>query len=368
MTLITYLARVHFADRVLEEALYSELELNRYSRPLLVFESDSKGTESHERLYSGVPARSDVKQFVIKHDRSAGEICDDLLEEFKNHDGDVLIAFGSARAIAIAGVCFQILTDQHARKRRKSKKWLSSGPGFFAVPGVDGLPGLSYLKTWTKNPTGFCVKKISQPSVIICDPSLTLGEEPEATASAAVNALSRCMEAYLAQAYNPPADGIALDGIARIVGNLHEVLEEDSLEKRRELMAAGLGGALAEQKGSGLAQALCDTLALSVETEIDEGALKRILLPSVLELEDGSVSVARKDQIRTAIGVPANLSMREGLQEFLLDLPLPNTLAELGISEPDISESAKKLTTDVEVSVPSEYALRTMMEALFEPA
>ena len=55
MTLITYLSRVHFADGVLEVALSSELELNKRSRPLLVYEPDVVSNEFSERVIAGLP-------------------------------------------------------------------------------------------------------------------------------------------------------------------------------------------------------------------------------------------------------------------------------------------------------------------------
>ena len=45
MTLITYVTRVHFADGVLEEALWSEVEVNRKTRPLIVTDEAHLGSE-----------------------------------------------------------------------------------------------------------------------------------------------------------------------------------------------------------------------------------------------------------------------------------------------------------------------------------
>ena len=51
------------------------------------------------------------------------------------------------------------------------------------------------------------------PKAAICDPELTLGLPPALTAATGMDAIAHCMETFMAPAFNPPADGIALDGL-----------------------------------------------------------------------------------------------------------------------------------------------------------
>ena len=53
------------------------------------------------------------------------------------------------------------------------------------------------------------------PRAAICDPELTLGLPPLLTAATGMDAIAHCMETFMAPAVNPPADGIALDGLER---------------------------------------------------------------------------------------------------------------------------------------------------------
>jgi 4-hydroxybutyrate dehydrogenase len=53
------------------------------------------------------------------------------------------------------------------------------------------------------------------PKAAICDPELTLGLPPLLTAATGMDAVAHCMETFMAAPFNPPADGIALDGLAR---------------------------------------------------------------------------------------------------------------------------------------------------------
>jgi hypothetical protein len=53
------------------------------------------------------------------------------------------------------------------------------------------------------------------PKAALLDPELTLGLPPLLTAATGMDAIAHCMETFMAPAVNPPADGIALDGLAR---------------------------------------------------------------------------------------------------------------------------------------------------------
>jgi alcohol dehydrogenase class IV len=53
------------------------------------------------------------------------------------------------------------------------------------------------------------------PKTAVLDPALTLGLPPMLTAATGMDAIAHCMETFMAPAVNPPADGIALDGLTR---------------------------------------------------------------------------------------------------------------------------------------------------------
>ena len=53
------------------------------------------------------------------------------------------------------------------------------------------------------------------PKAAICDPELTLGLPGTMTAATGMDAITHCIEAFLTPGINPPADGVALDGLWR---------------------------------------------------------------------------------------------------------------------------------------------------------
>ena len=66
------------------------------------------------------------------------------------------------------------------------------------------------------------------PSIALCDPELTHGLPPLLTAATGMDALSHCLETYMASAVNPPADAIALDGLKRGVAAIRRAGSDGS--------------------------------------------------------------------------------------------------------------------------------------------
>ncbi len=58
------------------------------------------------------------------------------------------------------------------------------------------------------------------PSTAICDPELTCALSPELTAGTGMDALSHCVESFLATAFQPICDGIAVEGLRHVFKGL----------------------------------------------------------------------------------------------------------------------------------------------------
>src|SRR5204862_6385815 len=99
------------------------------------------------------------------------------------------------------------------------------------------------------------------PKAAICDPELTLGLPPMLTAATGMDAIAHCMETFMAHAVNPPADGIALDGLERGWGHIERATRDGSdREARWNMMSASMQGAMAFQKGLGCVHSLSHSL------------------------------------------------------------------------------------------------------------
>lgn len=173
------------------------------------------------------------------------------------------------------------------------------------------------------------------PKIAICDPELTLGLPAGLTAATGMDAIAHCIETFLAPAFNPPADGIALDGLWRAWRHIETAFHEPgNIEARANMMSASLQGALAFQKGLGCVHSLSHSLG-GINPRLHHGTLNAILLPAVIRFNRDAESVIREDKIARlgqAMGLPASQSVEDALLAKSRALQLPAGLAELGVT------------------------------------
>lgn len=365
MTLITYVTRVHFADGVLEEALWSELEVNRKKRPLVITDDAHLNSELFERLLGGLPLRTNAEVFSDIPDIPSESAVREIARLYTESDRDVLIAFGRNTAIDLAKLSRVAIAHNDPLERFSyhiggSRLIGDHLPDLYAVPSIFGLGAAVSAHAPVVLSTGertrlMCKKLI--PTVTICDPTLTLGAGPVESASAGADALARCLEAYLSPGYNPPADGIALDGLTRAIGNLHGVLENDNVHARREMMAASLNGALALQKGLGTIHAIGCALETVAARRLDPGALSRLLLPAVVQFNTDAAR-DKTNALRKILQTPRGIAPARSIAAFLQDLPLPDSLSEMGMSSAAVGQAADLAALDL-AAVKSARALRS---------
>ncbi|MBA4267087.1 MAG: 4-hydroxybutyrate dehydrogenase, partial [Comamonadaceae bacterium] len=99
------------------------------------------------------------------------------------------------------------------------------------------------------------------PKTALLDPELTLGLPPMLTAATGMDAIAHCMETFMAPAFNPPADGIGLDGLRRGWAHIERATKDgQDREARLNMMSASMQGAMAFQKGLGCVHSLSHSL------------------------------------------------------------------------------------------------------------
>jgi alcohol dehydrogenase class IV len=90
------------------------------------------------------------------------------------------------------------------------------------------------------------------------------------------------METFMASAFNPPADGIGLDGLTRGWAHIERaMLNGNDAEARRQLMSASMQGAMAFQKGLGCVHSLSHSLG-GINPRLHHGTLNAMFLPAVV--------------------------------------------------------------------------------------
>jgi hypothetical protein len=172
------------------------------------------------------------------------------------------------------------------------------------------------------------------PKAAICDPELTLGLPPMLTAATGMDAIAHCMETFMAPAFNPPADGIGLDGLTRAWAHIARATSNGSdLEARLNMMSASMQGAMAFQKGLGCVHSLSHSLG-GVDPRLHHGTLNAMFLPAVVRFNATAPSVQnehRLDRMAHAMGLKSGSDIPEAIKDMNAQLGLPSGLQAMGV-------------------------------------
>jgi 4-hydroxybutyrate dehydrogenase len=173
------------------------------------------------------------------------------------------------------------------------------------------------------------------PKTALLDPELTRGLPPLLTAATGMDAIAHCLETFMAPAVNPPADGIALDGLARGWSHIERATRDGSdMDARWQMMSASMQGAMAFQKGLGCVHSLSHSLG-GVNPKLHHGTLNAVFLPAVIRFNAAAESMQRDQRLQRiaqAIGLAHGNDVPEAITALNARLGLPAGLAEMGVT------------------------------------
>jgi 4-hydroxybutyrate dehydrogenase len=154
------------------------------------------------------------------------------------------------------------------------------------------------------------------------------------TAATGMDAIAHCMETFMSAAFNPPADGIALDGLARGWAHIERATRDGSdREARLMMMSASMQGAMAFQKGLGCVHSLSHSLG-GVNPRLHHGTLNAMFLPAVVAF-NASVESVQKEKRLARMAHAMNLSSANDIGAAIRDmnakLGLPSGLAAMKV-------------------------------------
>jgi 4-hydroxybutyrate dehydrogenase len=180
------------------------------------------------------------------------------------------------------------------------------------------------------------------PKGALCDPELTLGLPPFLTAATGMDAIAHCMETFMAPAVNPPADGIALDGLERAWAHIERATRDGGdREARFNMMSASMQGAMAFQKGLGCVHSLSHSLG-GANPRLHHGTLNAMFLPAVVQFNASAPTIVKErrlERMAHAMGLhrhesdsaDAAAAIAAAIRDMNRRLGLPSGLAELGV-------------------------------------
>lgn len=325
MSLIPYLTRIHFADRVLEDALPEEAGRLSLVRPLLLTDALGGRAELIERVECALPLNCVPERATAA--QPAGALA--VLAGERGCDGVLALGGGLAMTQALA----LAVRGQMPRLPVIALPTTTASLGLPEVP----LPAAAGA---ARAPCPV------MPAVVLCDPTLTTWAGPEITAASGMDVMVHCVETYLSTTWNPPADGMALDGLRRAGQALARAVRHGAdLDARREMLAAALNAGLAGQKGLGALHALARALEPRLPAGTPHGWLHAALLPAVLRF-NAPAAAECYPALAEALRLGPGAELGPALHSLGVSLGLPATLGGLALDSAACDSIAAEAAED----------------------
>lgn len=326
MTLITMHSRIHFANNILEEALRAEIDDRSQAACVLIYPASLAGSEFLSRTEEGLISCSTVNHCAIAPGQTKYQTSEQVAAYAETNPVDLIISMGSADAVIHGRKCRHAIGMQRYAATTWSKRGaanhLELGPEFFIIPGITGLPDPCLDTTGARRLKG------TLPTVIICDPSVIIEAEEMELACTITQTIGRCMTVLTADTFNPLADGLAIDALTRI-------REIKTNSNRRDLMAATLNAAIAQQKGPGFVEAFGYSFAKATGRSVDSALLHRVLLARML----ASTKSSNDEVIGRVLGLRPEMHLSDFVTRFWQDFQLPDNLRDIGMAWEEVSET-----------------------------
>lgn len=150
---------------------------------------------------------------------------------------------------------------------------------------------------------------------VFADPELTVNLPANITAWTGMDALTHCVEAFLAKGHHPIADGIALEGIRLAAGALEKAVKEPTnLSARGDMLMSSMMGAIAFQKGLGITHSCAH--ALSTVSDLHHGLANAVMIDHALAYNTQAVP-ERFVRMAEAVGLSGAEKSPEGFLRWL---------------------------------------------------
>ena len=340
MAFIYYVTQIQFEYGAIK-LLKQECERVGISRPLIVTDAGVKAAGILQKALDALPGLK-VAVFDQTPSNPTEAAVRAAAAVYKANDCDGLIAVGGGSAIDCAkGVAIAATHEgplkTYATIEGGSLKISERCAPLIAVPTTSGTGSEvargAILIVDDHRKLGFHSWHIV-PKAAICDPELTLGLPAKLTAATGMDAIAHCMETFMAPAFNPPADGIGLDGLQRGWAHIERATCDGAdREARLNMMSASMQGAMAFQKGLGCVHSLSHSLG-GVDPRLHHGTLNAMFLPAVVRFNASAESIQKENRLARmaqAMGLTSGSDIPDAISDMNARLGLPKGLAEMGV-------------------------------------
>jgi len=335
---ITYLSNIYFEiDSV--QLLPDILAQGHISHPLLVTDEGLVSLGMVDRL-----ALRDFALFSGVETNPTEESVLAGLNTYQANNCDGVIALGGGSPMDCAKGISLLVTHaqplgQYAFLNGGLAKIAAPKPPVIAIPttaGTGSEVGRAALLTLSNGKKMALISPRLIPTAVISDPSLTLAMPARLTAASGMDAISHCVETYCSNKFNPVADAIALDGLARGYRNIRQATRNGSdIAARTEMLLCSLQGGLSLQKGLGLVHSLSHPLGSLRDKSLHHGTLNAIFLPHVMAF-NMRYCPEKADALAKIMSLPNRNGLPDAFTDLIKELELPLRLSELAVTMHDI--------------------------------
>ena len=351
-------------------ALPAELALLSVRRPLLISDRGLERAGLVARVQTVVP---DMALFIDVPENPTAAGADGALGAYRAAGCDGIVGLGGGSVLDTAKIVAALAATQLGGAAALIGKadLIHAAAPLIAIPttvgtGSESSP-VAALHFDACGPGVATRHPLLVPRVALCDAELARTLPRRLIAATAIDALSHCIEGFFAEPANPIIDALALDGIARVIADIHAALEPDGDAARGSLMAAAFAGGAAIHKGLGPAHAIA---LVCGEQEVHHGTLIGVVLPHTTRLLAQHVP-DKGALVRRAMGLAAGADIGAALQALIAGLGLPVTLGQagyrLGPLEPLIEAMAASHFNRTSPYAPGAAEYRALMAAIAPP-
>jgi len=342
VALINYITQIQI-DFGAVRLLAQECERIGIRRPLLVTDAGVRAAGLLERVTAALPAGMPHAVYDGTPSNPTERAIREAVAVYQAHGCDGIVALGGgspidlAKGVAVCATHEGPLRSFAAIEGGVARITAATAP-VIAIPttaGTGSEVGRGAVLILDDGRKVGVLSPYLVPRVAICDPELTLGLPPFLTAATGMDAIAHCMETFMAPAFNPPADGIALDGLRRAWRHIETATASPADRTARlNMMSASMQGALAFQKGLGCVHSLSHSLG-GINPRLHHGTLNAVLLPAVIRFNAEAPSMQEEQKLARmaqAMGLGAADEVAPAVAEMSRRLGLPAGLAAMDVA------------------------------------
>jgi alcohol dehydrogenase class IV len=274
---------------------------------------------------------------------------------YRDEGCDGLVGFGGGAALDVAKAIALMINHpgdlfDYEDEKPGARPFDQPIPHFVAVPTTAGTGSEVGRSAVVSDDETHIKKIIFSPRLlakaVFADPELTVGLPAGVTAATGMDALTHCIESFLARGYHPLCDGIALEGVHLAAAHLERAVKQPAdLEARGAMLMASMMGAIAFQKGLGVVHSCAH--ALGTVCDLHHGLANGIMIDHALRL---NLEVAAERFSRLSVAAALDDTSPAGLLSWLSQLKaqvgIPGDLRAQGIASDQLPRLVEVATND----------------------